>query len=99
MFHQANLINTTWASSTTDPLYVSPRPTNNASLLEYWYVRVLAELSKYVNTGIFPVQVRSIVHDARSHTFFPELVTVMYRLHTFSPLMRRFVCFRVGYLL
>lgn len=58
MFHQANLVSTSWTTDTTDPLYVSPTPTNDASLLEYWYIRVLGELSKYLNTDIFPVQVR-----------------------------------------
>eukprot|EP00903_Cladosiphon_okamuranus_P009435 g8995.t1 len=67
MFHQANLVPTTWASSSTDPLYVSPRPTNNPSLLEYWYIRVLGELSKYLNTGVFPVQ--TLKFDNLCHNF------------------------------
>lgn len=58
MFHQANVISTTWATDTSDPMYVNPRPTNNPSLLEYWYIRVLAELATYLNTDAFPVQVR-----------------------------------------
>lgn len=60
MFHQANLVSTTWATSTTDPMYVSPRPTNNPSLLEYWYIRVLGEMAKYLNTAAFPVQVSRV---------------------------------------
>ncbi len=59
MFHQANVISTEWAEDPTDPLYVSPRPTNDASLLEYWYIRVLAEMAQYLNTAVFPVQVRN----------------------------------------
>lgn len=59
MFHQANLVRTEWTSDPTDPLYVSPRPTDNPSLMEYWYFRVLSEMGKYINTAIFPVEVRS----------------------------------------
>ncbi|CAM9973823.1 unnamed protein product, partial [Pylaiella littoralis] len=56
MFHQANVISTEWTSDTTDPLYVSPRPTDSPSLMEYWYFRVFTEIAKYLNIAIFPVE-------------------------------------------
>ena len=58
MFHQANLVPTNWTTDPTDPLYVTPTPTDDPSLIEYWHIRVLGELSKYLNTDAFPVQVR-----------------------------------------
>eukprot|EP00903_Cladosiphon_okamuranus_P012911 g12054.t1 len=68
MFHQANVISTTWTSDENDPMYVNPRPTNNPSLLEYWYVRVLAELATYLNTDVFPVQ--TLKFDDLCHNFY-----------------------------
>ena len=59
MFHQANVISTTWTNDPNDRMYVTPRPTNDPSLLEYWYTRVLAELATFLNTDVFPVQVKS----------------------------------------
>lgn len=58
MFHQANVVNTTWAS--TGDLAVNPVPTGNPSLLEYWYERVLAQMSKFINTAVFPIEVQYI---------------------------------------
>ncbi|CAM9431671.1 unnamed protein product, partial [Hapterophycus canaliculatus] len=68
MFHQANLISTEWTDDVTDPLYVSPRPENDPSLLEYWYIRVLAEMGKYLNTATFPVE--TLKFDNLCHNFY-----------------------------
>lgn len=56
MFHQANVISTTWESA--GDLAVDPVPTDNPSLLQYWYVRVLAKMAKFINTPVFPIEVR-----------------------------------------
>ncbi|CAN0017372.1 unnamed protein product, partial [Ectocarpus sp. 13 AM-2016] len=69
MFHQANVISTTWTTDTSDPMYVSPRPTNNPSLLEYWYIRVLAEMARFINTGSFPIQ-QTLKFDNLCHNFY-----------------------------
>ncbi|CAM9819067.1 unnamed protein product, partial [Scytosiphon promiscuus] len=69
MFHQANLISTEWTEDPTDPLYVSPRPTDSPSLLEYWYIRVLAEMGKYLNTETFPIE-QTLKFDNLCHNFY-----------------------------
>ncbi|CAM9818998.1 unnamed protein product [Scytosiphon promiscuus] len=68
MFHQANLISTNWTEDTTDPLYVDPRPENDPSLLEYWYIRVLAELGTYLNTETFSIE--TLKFDNLCHNFY-----------------------------
>lgn len=55
MFHQANVVSTSWAASGS--LAVDPVPTDDPSLLEYWYERVLAHMAKFINTSTFPIKV------------------------------------------
>eukprot|EP00752_Nemacystus_decipiens_P008085 g7226.t1 len=79
-FHQANLIGTTWVDNRRTTLHVSPAPENNASLLEYWYTRVLGELSKYVNTEFFPVETMkfdNLCHNFNQHEWLDESGAVL----------------------
>lgn len=57
MFHQANVVSTPWPN--TPNLAVNPTPSDNPSLLEYWYQRVLAQMAKFINTSVFPIKVRT----------------------------------------
>lgn len=57
MFHQANVISTTWAAA-GEEMAVNPVPTGDPSLLQYWYERVLSQMSKFINTSAFPIKVR-----------------------------------------
>ena len=61
MFHQANVASTTWAAA-GDNLAVNPVPTDNPSLLQYWYERVLSQMSKFINTSAFPIKVPRMIY-------------------------------------
>ena len=58
MFHQANVVSTSWAAA-GDNMAVNPVPTDSPSLLEYWYERVLAHMAMFINTSTFPIKVSS----------------------------------------